>query len=457
MIIFINTFKAILKKNNPLNIKVAIVGAGYIGSVLAAVLAENGAEVIALDINENIVEKINLGKSPVEEPGLEDLIFKNVKVGRLKASNDISQISKADVILLTVGTPLSDNGSINKEALRNAIKSIAPFVVDDQLVIVKSTVSPYSTENEVAKPLRKKANVFVSFCPERLSEGNAINDCKTIPVVVGGVDEESSNRSLEFWKRYLRVDCILLENARAAELVKLADNTWIDLNIALAFELAKIADKLDVDVLPIIKAANSLPKGASNVNILLPSVGVGGYCLTKDPWFLYKFAKDLGEDFNTAKTSRIVNDQMPNYSFDRILHTIQTNFSYIKPQELKICILGLSFKSNTGDCRFTPTISLINDLINNGYKVVAYDKFVSDEDFKAFKNVIRAHKIDEALKNAQVVAFLTGHDEFKLIEITKLKNLLKPNAFIYDGRMYFSNESINEFKDANFIFKGVGR
>ena len=160
MIIFINTYKAILKKNNQLDIKVAIVGAGYIGSVLAAVLAENGAEVIALDINENIVEKINLGKSPVEEPGLEDLIFKNVKVGRLKASNDISKISEADVILLTVGTPLSDDGSINKEALRNAIKSIAPFVVDDQLVIVKSTVSPYSTEKEVAQPLRKKANVF---------------------------------------------------------------------------------------------------------------------------------------------------------------------------------------------------------------------------------------------------------------------------------------------------------
>ena len=444
-------------KNNPQNIKVAIVGAGYIGSVLAAVLAENNAEVTAIDINKNIVNKINLGQSPVEEPGLEELILKNVKLGKLEASNDISRISEADVILLTVGTPLSDDGSIDKQALRNAIKNIAPFVVDNQLIIVKSTVSPYSTEDEVAKPLRKNARVFVSFCPERLSEGNAIEDCKTIPVIIGGVDEESSKRSLEFWKQYLGVDCILLENSRAAELVKLADNTWIDLNIALAFELAKLADKLDVDILPIIRAANTLPKGDHNVNILLPSVGVGGYCLTKDPWFLYKFAKDLGGEFNTAKISRTVNDEMPNYSLKRIVDTIQNNFSEIIPQDLKICILGLSFKSNTGDCRFTPTVSVISDLINMGYQVIAYDKFVSNEDYKIFENVKRSNNIEEALKNSHVVAFLTGHDEFKLIKTDKLKDLLKPNAIIYDGRMYFSNEKINEFKNANFIFRGVGR
>ena len=437
--------------------KVAIIGAGYIGSVLAAVLAENGAEVTAIDIDKNIVNTINHGKSPIEEPGLEELILKNVKSGQLKASNDISEISKVDTILLTVGTPLSDDGSIDKNALRNAIKSIGPFIVDNQLVIVKSTVSPYSTENEVAKPLRENAKVFVSFCPERLSEGNAIEDCKTIPVIIGGVDEESSKRSLKFWEQYLGVDCIVLENARAAELVKLADNTWIDLNIALAFELAKLADNLKVDILPIINAANTLPKGNHNVNILLPSVGVGGYCLTKDPWFLYKFAKDLGEEFITAKTSRIVNDQMPNYSLKRIVDTIKNTYPEIKPQDLKICILGLSFKSNTGDCRFTPTISLVSDLVNIGYEVVAYDKFVSDNDFKIFKKVKRFNSIDQALNNSHLVAFLTGHDEFKLIKLSTLKNLLKPNAIIYDGRMYFSNKKIKEFKNANFIFRGVGR
>lgn len=446
-----------MQKKEPTNINIAVVGAGYIGSVLASVLADNGANVTAIDINSNIVNIINMGKSPVEEPGLEDLIAKNVKGGKLKASNDISEINKADVILLTVGTPLSEDGSIDKKALRSAIKSISPYVKDNQLVIVKSTVSPYSTENEVAKPLRQVAKVLVSFCPERLSEGNAIKDCKTIPVVVGGVDKESSAKSVEFWENHLGVESILLENARAAELVKLADNTWIDLNIALAFELAKLADKLDVDVLPIIKAANSLPKGEHNVNILLPSVGVGGYCLTKDPWFLYRFAEDIGGSFNTAKTSRNVNDEMPTYSVQRILETIKNNFSNIKPQELKICILGLSFKSNTGDCRFTPTVSVVESLIKCGYKVVAYDNFVSNQDIKIFENLIRFDKLEDAIEDSHVLAFFTGHDEFKLITIDQLKRLLKPKACIYDGRMYFEQEKIKEFKDAGFIFRGVGR
>lgn len=129
------------------------------------------------------------------------MIKKNVSKNRLTGTTDISSIRNSDVILLTVGTRLSDDGSIDKQALRAAVNSISPHVKDDQLVIVKSTVSPYSTENEVAKPLRKNAKVFVSFCPERLAEGNAINDLKTIPVIIGGVDDESARRSEDFWRR----------------------------------------------------------------------------------------------------------------------------------------------------------------------------------------------------------------------------------------------------------------
>lgn len=442
---------------NKTDYKVSVVGAGYIGSVLAAVLSDNGANVTAIDINPKVIELINKGISPIEEPGLEELISKNVHEKRLIGTTDISSINNSDVILLTVGTPLSDDGSIDKKALQAAIKNISPYVKDDQLIIVKSTVSPYSTENEVAKPLRKNANVFVSFCPERLSEGNAINGFKTIPVIIGGVDDESGDRSEDFWKRYLNVECIRLDNARAAELVKLADNSWIDLNIALAFELAKVADKLDVDVLPVIKAANSLPKGEHNVNILLPSIGVGGYCLTKDPWFLNKFAEGVGETFHTTKISRNVNDEMPQYSTKRILATINENFSSIKKDKLKICLLGLSFKSNTGDCRFTPTIPIVKSLINEGYMVTAYDKFISEDDFKLFENLNRSDTMTEALTNSHVVVFLCGHDEFKNIDIDIFKKLLKPNAFIYDGRMYFNKNKIREFKNANFIFKGVGR
>ena len=160
-----------------------------------------------------------------------------------------------------------------------------PFVKDDQLIIVKSTVPPCTTEEDVAIPLRQFAEVDVAFCPERLAEGNAINECKNIPVVIEGLMKEVLKRACEFWSQALSIKCIKVQNSRAAELVKLADNAWIDLNISLAFELAKISDIINVDVLSVIDAANSLPKGDYNVNILRPSIGVGGYCLTKDPFF----------------------------------------------------------------------------------------------------------------------------------------------------------------------------
>ena len=148
---------------------------------------------------------------------------------------------------------------------------------------------------------------------------------------------------------------------------------------------------------------------------------------------------------------------MPSYSIKKILKTINESFSSIKKDELKICLLGLSFKNNTGDCRFTPTIPVVESLLSEGYSIFAYDKFISEEDFKLFKNLNRSWSINEALSDSQVVIFLCGHDEFKNISIDQLKKLLKPNAFIYDGRMYFNKKTIKDFKNANFIFKGVGR
>ena len=156
--------------------KIAVVGGGYIGAVLSGVLAENGLNVDIIDINPKTIEFYRNGSSPVNEPGLDKLVNKAVTSGRLKASNDISVISEVDVILITVGTPLNKDGTADKGAIRNAVDNMKPFVKDDQLIIVKSTVAPCTTEEDVAIPLRKFAEVDVAFCPERLAEGNAINE-----------------------------------------------------------------------------------------------------------------------------------------------------------------------------------------------------------------------------------------------------------------------------------------
>lgn len=444
-------------KNKKSRKKVVVVGGGYIGAVLSSVIAEKGAEVTVIDINQKIIDCYKQGVSPVNEPGLDKLIKKVVKNGNLKATCDFSVIQESQVILITVGTPLNEDGTANKSAINSAVESIKPFIKDGQLVIVKSTVPPLTTENDVAIPLRKKANINVAFCPERLAEGNAIDECRKIPVVIGGIDQESNIKAEEFWKETLGINCITLQTSRAAELVKLADNAWIDLNIALAFELAKVSDHLEIDVLEVIKAANSLPKGQSFVNILQPSLGVGGYCLTKDPLFLNAFSKKFNSSFKTALTSRNVNNESPIYAVNRLNEALINSFKNKKPETIKIAILGLSFKSNTGDCRFTPTLPAVKKLLEYGYKLKTFDKNITNEDYASFGDVIRVNSINDALKDSDAVAFFTGHNEFQNISIDTLKDNLSSGAVIFDGRMFFSREKIIQFENAGFVFKGVGR
>ena len=437
--------------------KIVIIGAGYIGTVLAVVLAENGYKITAIDTNKKIIESYNDGLSPIPEPGLNKLIKKNTANGRLKATTEISEIKNAEIILITVGTPLNEDGSANKTAIKKVISSISPFVKDGQLVILKSTVPPFTSENDVAKPLRKFAKVDVAFCPERLSEGNAIEECRNIPIVVGGVDKASGERAKIFWETALGVKCYLVKNSRAAELVKLADNAWIDLNIALAFELAKLADNIEIDILEVIQAANSLPKGEHNVNILLPSLGVGGYCLTKDPLFLNSFSKSYGTIFKTAIASREINDESPIYAAKKIDQELKKQFTKIESNNIQIGVLGLAFKSNTGDCRYTPTLPAINHLLKLGYKIKTYDKNIKEEDYEKFKGVERLESIDKVIADSHVLAFFAGHKEFHTITVQDMKIGLKKGAIIFDGRMYFSQSKINAFKNAGFVYMGVGR
>tara|TARA_A100001388_G_C28766896_1_gene501303 strand:- start:1336 stop:2673 length:1338 start_codon:yes stop_codon:yes gene_type:complete len=438
--------------------KVAVIGAGYIGSVLSGILACKGCKVYAIDINQKIVDSLNKGESPINEKGLNELINEAVSDGSLVASNEFSLVKECDVVLITVGTPLMEDGKANEDAINQVISNLEPYLKDHQLIILKSTVPPFTTD-KLATHIRKFADVYVAFCPERLAEGNAIKECLNIPIVVGGINEESSYHAEKFWRETIGVDVIQMNNARSAELVKLADNAWIDLNIAIAFELAKLADKLGIDILPVIQAANSLPKGASNVNILLPSVGVGGYCLTKDPWFLNAFAESFGSNFKTAITSREVNEESPIYAANKLDKVIKKELNISNSCDIEIGILGLSFKNNTGDCRFTPTIKFIENLSSKNYKLKIYDPYIKKEDYQLFnfKNVKVVNSVEEVMSNSAVLAFLTGHKQFQKIKLSNLKKYLIKGAIVFDGRIYFSNEDIKMIKDSGFIYQGIGR
>jgi UDP-N-acetyl-D-mannosaminuronic acid dehydrogenase len=435
--------------------RVAIIGFGYIGSVIGSVLADRGHQVTGIEKDPRIIEAIRHNKSPFNEPGLEELIVRAGARGRLEVSDELSHAAGADVFIITVGTPLSDNYEPDLKQIRAAAQSIKPYIKDGNLVMLKSTVPPGTTSGVVAPVLRPAASVRLAFCPERLAEGRAIQEFLSIPVVVGGVNEESAAAAAEFWKDSLGVDVIVVGNAQSAEMVKLADNLWIDLNIALAEELAKLSDKMHIDVLDVIQAANSLPKGSYNVNILAPSVGVGGYCLTKDPWFVYSMGKRFGLELQIPKVSREVNDSMPGYSANLIDSLLSEQGGERRGK--KIAVLGIAFKNNTGDCRFTPTKPVIEELAHLGYALDICDPRASEYDAGLVTDLPVSKDIEKTLKEADCAAFLTGHREFHELSVKKIAALVKPGALIFDGRMFFDRQKIREITKAGLRYKGVGR
>jgi len=445
------------KENQSKSPKVCIVGFGFVGLVLGAVLASRGCSVTGIDRDRERVEAVMRGETPIYEPGLATLLGGAVAGGSLEITDDAAAAADCDVVLITVGTPLSDDGDADLGQLTAAVEGLAPHLQGGQLVILKCTVPPGTTRDLVLPILAAAADVHLAFCPERIAEGRAVEELTRIPVVVGGINEESTKRACLFWERTLGVETVTVNNPEAAELVKLADNLWIDLNIALANELAKLSDGIGgIDVLEVIRAANTLPKLDHNVNILLPSLGVGGACLTKDPWFVRRLGERLGLDLLTPEISRRVNDAMPAYAVELIERHLTADGDRT-PEDCRIAVLGLAFKSDTGDCRFTPVAPALEALSRRGFRLVLYDGCVSAAEAAAVTDLPLAPDIESAVKGADCVAYFTGHQEFHDFPLDRLAALVKPGALVVDGRMFFSRERIAKIEELGLRFKGIGR
>ena len=436
---------------------VAIVGFGYIGSVLGAVLAESGHTVVGIDLNTALIERFRAGLCPIPEPELQAIVTAQVAAGRLSFSTQISDIAHAEVILLTVGTPMSAAYEADLSHLRGACNAMKPWMRDGQLVMLKSTVPPGVTRTIAHAILSPHADIKVAFSPERLAEGQAVRDLRTLPIIVGGMDDASADAGEAFWRSSLKVEVIKVSSPESAELVKLANNLWIDLNIAVAHDLAKLCDALPypVDVLEVIAGANSLKKGQHYTNILTPSNGVGGYCLTKDPWFVRAIGARYGVDLLTPGVSRTINDSMPAYVAGRVLGGLADGG--VKPADARIAVMGLAFKTNSGDLRFTPVGPFLDAMRGAGVTDLAVcDPVVLPEE-AGHLGVTLVDDWREAVKGAHCVAFFAAHDPFVNIPLGELAALAAPGALIYDGRMYFTRDQIAALTAHGLRYKGVGR
>ncbi|WP_007023600.1 nucleotide sugar dehydrogenase [Saccharomonospora iraqiensis] len=439
---------------------VLVVGAGQVGLCLAAVLAERGLRVVAADIDLEHVERVRAGRCAIAEPGLDQLLRDGLASGRLTVTADLSAAAGSDVILLTPGTPVDADGRLDSSNLEAACRDLAPRLRPGHLVVVKCTVSPGTTRTVVAPLLsghgaRPGEDFGLVHCPERLAEGQALAQIRELAVIVGGVDPESAESASVFWRNTLGVPVHPVADADIAEAVKLASNWWIDHNIAMANELALFCDAFGIDVVDVVTAANTLPKGNGRMNVLMPSVGVGGSCLPKDPVMAARAAGDRGVELRTVTTGRAVNDAMPDHAARSL--TDQLSKFGTDPAEATVAVLGLAFKSDTGDLRRTPVAPFVAQLREAGCTVRLHDGLAEPARVRDVFGQDPEPSIDAAIAGADAVAMLTGHREYRDLAPADLRAATRAGCLVFDGRRYFTRDEIESLYEHDLRYRGIGR
>lgn len=432
--------------------RVGVVGMGYVGSSLSTIFAEQGLTVHGVDVDKDTLNQIASGECPIEEPEITDRFERYASAGQITATDSFDTLEECETIVVTVGTPLAE-ADPDLSGVESATVSIAPYINSGDLVIFRSTLPAGATEDNI-KPLLDESTELaagkdysLAFCPERMAEGNAYDDMTTLPVVVGGLTKTCQEEVETFWQA-LGHETVAVSSPRAAELTKLADNWWIDLNIALANEIALLSEEIGVDALEVIHAANTLPKGEHNVNILYPGAGVGGSCLVKDPWFVANLGDKHGLDLKTPRVSRHVNEKMP----EHIVDLVERGLGGFAGQT--IALLGYGFKAGTDDTRNTPAKEIAEMLMDQDLSVRITDPYVRSEKIQSEAD-IRPVRLPDALDGADAVVIVTGHQIYRDLTPSELINQVgREDITIIDGRNIFEADS---FRDTDARYLGVGR
>ena len=402
---------------------VSVIGLGYIGLPTAAILTSKGVNVVGVDVNQHAVDIINQGKIHIVEPELDVLVSKAIEKGLLKA---VIEPEKADVFMVAVPTPFKGNYEPDLSYIKSAAKAIAPVLKKGDLVILESTSPVGSTEKmmEWMKAERpdlsfpkygdndSEYDIAVAHCPERVLPGYVIQELVENDRIIGGVTTQCAEQARDLYKIFVEADC-LITDCRTAELSKLVENSFRDVNIAFANELSLICDKLDINVWEMIKLANRHPR----VNVLQPGPGVGGHCIAVDPWFIVDSAPD---EAKLIRTARLVNDAKPSFilnKIDNVVTTIGKNKS-----ELIIACLGLAFKPDIDDLRESPALNIAQKVGLMGFGKVLLVEPNIDQIPEGFESNAEMASIEESLKVSDIVMLLVDHSQFKTMNLNLLSN-----------------------------------
>lgn len=421
------------------NKQIGIFGLGHIGLPTAAILANNNIHVLGADVNENTVNNINQGICNFEEPGLNSLVKDAVKNNYLSATTDLEYVANTcDIIIVIVPTPIFENKKADLTYVISACESIKKGLKKGNLVIIESTVPPETGIN-VIKPLLEESGLicgedfYLSYSPERALPNNTIFEMTHNARIIGGFNEKSADLTAQLYSYITQGEIIKVKNITSAEMVKLMENTYRDVNIALSNELAKICEKINVNANEVINAANYHPR----VNLHTPGPGVGGHCIPIDPYFLIEIAEKYGETAKLISDSRLINDSMPDHVLS-ILSKFNDGISTVS-------ILGIAYKGNVDDVRETPSKKLIELLIKNGYRVVANDPIVKKEVIETFN--VDSVNYEDSLKSDCII-IMTDHDMYKELKPEQVKDKL-----VISTKPILNSD---KFREAGINFQAIG-
>jgi len=422
-------------------LKIAIIGLGYVGLPLSALLARN-FEVTGFDIDASRIKKLNAGESVLSEPGLDELLDKSISSGKLHFTNNPADIAESNLKIITVGTPYEERiDDVDYTFLDSALDILCKYVKKGDVVALKSTVPVGTTSNRVADALRKGGykvpeDVGVVFSPERIVEGQAMRDYEVLPKVIGASDDRSYEMFAEAIST-LGGKIVKVSNPETAEMIKMTDNYARFAFLGITNELALICEKVGVDVMEMIKAAkDEYPR---NSGLLIPGPGVGGSCLNKDPFILKSNLKKKGLTLRTVDSAKEINYNIPKHIADLVID--------FRPKAKLVAVAGVAFKGDTDDTRFTPAFPIRKELESKGMSVKFTDPFVMSVD-----GVTK--DIYQAAKGADAFILVADHSAYRDINLQMLKSVMGDKPLIIDARAFIKR---SDAESIGFEYHGLGR
>lgn len=394
---------------------VCVVGLGYIGLPTASTFAVSGLKVTGVDSNPKVVDLLRSGKPHIQEPGLGELFRQAFDSGRLKFAETPAE---AEAFVIAVPTPVTGERRADLHHVEQAARSIAPVLQAGNLVVLESTCPPGTTLDLVAPILNESgllagADFHLAYMPERVLPGNILTELVENARVIGGIDPASAQAARDLYLAFVTGEMILTD-ATTAEMVKLMENTYRDVNIAIANEFSRIAAALGVNIWQATELANLHPR----VDILRPGPGAGGHCVAVDPWFLVQSAP---EQASLIQQARLVNDGQPEYAFQLIERAAG------RLQGLQVAALGLTYKPNVDDLRNSPAIQIVRRLIGAGARVRTYDPLATEA---AVEGADQVHTLEEALRDADLVLLLVDHNQFRTLEPSQIAGEMAGRAAV---------------------------